>query len=72
MAALAAKVAAAHQKLEELNAPAKALGKAFEDAVGSFCIGLSREPYHIERYAAPYLASHGHGAHHHHGHGHDH
>jgi guanine deaminase len=73
MASLAAKVAAAHQKLEELNAPAKALGKAFEDAVGSFCVGLSREPYHIERYAAPYLASGAHhGHHHHHGHGHDH
>jgi guanine deaminase len=55
MPGLAAKVAAAHQRLEELNAPAKALGKAFEEAVGCFCFGLSREPYHIERYAAPHV-----------------
>ena len=68
MASLAAKAAAAHQRLTELNAPAKALGKAFEEAVGSFCIGLSSLPYHIERYGGTYPSSFGHM----HEHGHDH
>ncbi|WP_181704985.1 amidohydrolase family protein [Chthonobacter rhizosphaerae] len=51
MDALAAKVEAAHARLAELNAPAKAIAPAFEACVGSFCMGLSRHPYHIERYA---------------------
>ena len=51
MEALRAKVEAAHDLLTELNAPAKALAPAFEACVGAFCTGLSRHPYHIERYA---------------------
>lgn len=51
MDALRAKVEAAHDLLTELNAPAKAIAPAFEACVGSFCVGLSRHPYHIERYA---------------------
>jgi 5-methylthioadenosine/S-adenosylhomocysteine deaminase len=53
--ALAAKVAVARARNAELNAPATALQKALEDVVGHFCIGLSRQPHHIERYPAPHM-----------------
>ena len=52
MADLAAKAEAARARLAELNAPARALGHSLEDCVGSFCMGLSRAPYHIDRYGA--------------------
>jgi len=52
--ALAVKVAVARARNAELNAPATALQQAVEDVVGHFCIGLSRQPHHVERYAAPH------------------
>jgi guanine deaminase len=52
--ALARKVAAARARNAELTQPATALQAAVEDVVGHFCIGLSRQPHHIERYAAPH------------------
>jgi len=53
--ALAGKVAAARARNAELTRPATALQTAVEDVVGHFCIGLSRQPHHIERYAAPHV-----------------
>jgi len=52
--ALAAKVAATRARNLEAVKPATALAAAVEDVVGHFCIGLSRQPHHIERYAAPH------------------
>lgn len=52
MAALAARVEVAHARLGQLNAGAKAAAEAFENVVGSFCIGLSRQPHHVDRYGA--------------------
>ena len=54
MLALAEKAEAARARLAELNAPAMKLAGELEGIVGSFCTGLSRAPYHIERYAAPH------------------
>ena len=54
MKALAAKVAATRARNLEAVKPAMALLAAVEDVVGHFCIGLSRQPHHIERYAAPH------------------
>ena len=54
MKALAAKVAATRARNLEAVKPATALLAAVEDVVGHFCIGLSRQPHHIERYAAPH------------------
>lgn len=51
MRQLAEKVGAARTEIRALNAPGYALKDALEDVVGDFCIGLSRKPYHIERYA---------------------
>jgi 5-methylthioadenosine/S-adenosylhomocysteine deaminase len=51
---LAGRVAATHARLVELNGPARAQQLQLADLVGHFCIGLSRTPHHIERYAAPY------------------
>jgi guanine deaminase len=53
--ALAAKAAAARVRNIEATKPATALTAAVEDVVGHFCIGLSRQPHHIERYAAPHV-----------------
>ncbi len=50
---LAAKAEAARIYLAEVNAPAKFLAEAVADAVGSFCIGLCRHPFHIHRYGGP-------------------
>jgi 5-methylthioadenosine/S-adenosylhomocysteine deaminase len=52
MKALAERVEAARARLTELNAAGKAAAAAFEGVVGSFCIGLSRHPHHIDRFAA--------------------
>lgn len=51
--ALAEKAEAARALLADCTSPVREAGRALEDCVGSFCIGLSRTPYHIERYAAP-------------------
>lgn len=53
LADLATKAEAARARLAELNAPARAVGRSLEDCVGSFCMGLSRMPYHLHRYGAP-------------------
>jgi guanine deaminase len=52
MRAMAARVGAARDRLAELNAPARVTAAAFEDVVGTFCIGLSRQHHHIDRYGA--------------------
>ncbi|MEM6713252.1 MAG: amidohydrolase family protein [Pseudomonadota bacterium] len=52
LADLAAQAELARARLAELNAPARALGRSLEDCVGSFCMGLSRAPYHLDRYGA--------------------
>lgn len=54
MASLAAKCEAARAHLAEANAPARLLADQLDDVVASFCTGLSRAPYHVERYAAPH------------------
>jgi guanine deaminase len=53
MAALALKAEAACEHLRGVNAPAKYLAEAIERAVGSFCIGLCRHPFHLHRYGGP-------------------
>jgi 5-methylthioadenosine/S-adenosylhomocysteine deaminase len=53
MAALALKAEAARAELAALNAPGKYLAQAIERAVGSFCIGLCRQPFHLHRYGGP-------------------
>jgi 5-methylthioadenosine/S-adenosylhomocysteine deaminase len=52
-AELAAKAEAARAMLSACASPLREAGRALEDRVGSFCIGLSRTPYPVERYAAP-------------------
>ena len=52
MLAMAARAEAARARLAELNASAGAAAAAFEDVVGTFCIGLSRHHHHIDRYGA--------------------
>jgi 5-methylthioadenosine/S-adenosylhomocysteine deaminase len=53
MADLADKAEAARSQLAELNAPGKYLAEAVSQAVGSFCIGLCRHPFHLHRYGGP-------------------
>lgn len=50
---LAEKAEAARATLAACTSPVREAGKALDDCVGAFCIGLSRTPYHVERYAAP-------------------
>lgn len=52
--ALSVRVEAARESLQELTLPTQPVRAALEKAVGDFCIGLSRQEYHIERHAAPY------------------
>ncbi len=51
--ALAAKAEAARAWLAGANAGAKRLAADVEEAVGSFCIGLCRHPFHLLRYGGP-------------------
>jgi 5-methylthioadenosine/S-adenosylhomocysteine deaminase len=51
MSELASKVGDARTFLRAANAESYKLQAALEDVVGDFCMGLSRQPYHIERYA---------------------
>ncbi|MEN5082922.1 amidohydrolase family protein [Bosea sp. TWI1241] len=53
MARLASQAEAARARLEAANAPMKQLAERLQQAVASFCIGLSHEPYRVERYGAP-------------------
>lgn len=50
---LAVQAEAARAMLAACASPVREAGRALEDRVGAFCIGLSRAPYHVERYAAP-------------------
>src|SRR5206468_742448 len=48
--ALARDAEAARQRLESVNAPAKALYERLAPVVGRFCPGLAHVPYHAARY----------------------
>jgi guanine deaminase len=52
--ALSRRVEAAREKLMEQTLPARKAGAVLGKVVGDFCIGLSRRPYPVERYAAPH------------------
>ncbi|MEO8153842.1 MAG: amidohydrolase family protein [Rhizobacter sp.] len=53
LSALARQAQAAVAELSVTNAQGKYLSDALEQAVGSFCIGLCRQPFHLHRYAGP-------------------
>jgi 5-methylthioadenosine/S-adenosylhomocysteine deaminase len=55
---LAREVEAARQRLERANAENKRLFDRLEPVVGTFCPGLSRQPYHIDRFGAHSQHSH--------------
>ena len=46
------RVAAARERLAAANADNRRLYEALEPVVGSYCPGLARTPYHIDRYGA--------------------
>jgi guanine deaminase len=48
---LARKVETARQRLESANAGNKALYERLERLVNTFCPGLTKTPYHIDRFA---------------------
>ncbi len=48
---LARDAQAAAERLRAANADSKALVDKLEAVVGRFCVGLSRQPYHVERHA---------------------
>ena len=50
LAALAREVDAAHRRLAEATAPARALYEGLAPLVGRFCPGLAHVPYHVSRY----------------------
>lgn len=50
--ALSVRVEAAREQLMEATLPARNAERALEKLVGEFCIGLSRQPYRVERHAA--------------------
>lgn len=53
LGALGRQAEAARERLETANAPMRLLAEKLQQAVASFCIGLAREPYRVERYGAP-------------------
>jgi 5-methylthioadenosine/S-adenosylhomocysteine deaminase len=57
MAALAGKVEAARARLEAINRPNKQLFDDLERVVNTFCPGLAKMPYHIDRWGGGH---HGH------------
>jgi 5-methylthioadenosine/S-adenosylhomocysteine deaminase len=57
MAALARKVEATRARLEETNAPNRQLFEKVEQVVNTFCPGLAKMPYHIDRWGG---GQHGH------------
>jgi guanine deaminase len=57
MAALARRVESARARLEEVNLPNRALFERVEQVVNTFCPGLARMPYHIDRFGGGH---HGH------------
>jgi 5-methylthioadenosine/S-adenosylhomocysteine deaminase len=50
MASLAARVEAARERLEAFNKPTKALCNALSTVVNTFCPGLAKTPYRINRF----------------------
>ena len=56
MAALAAKVEAARSRLEAVNRPNKQLYDNLERVVNTFCPGLAKMPYHIDRWGGGHHA----------------
>lgn len=50
--ALAQKAEAARERLAAANEPMRLLAEKLQDAVGTFCVGLARQPYHVDRYAS--------------------
>lgn len=50
---LAADAEKAHERLQAVNQPNKALYDQLEGIVGSFCPGLARTPHHVHRFGAP-------------------
>jgi guanine deaminase len=55
-ASLARRAEAARERLAQVNAHGKYLAESVERAVGSFCIGLCRHPFHLNRYGGPLAA----------------
>lgn len=51
VAKMAAKVAEAKERLNRLNADNKTLVDKLMPVVNSYCVGLARTPYHVNRYA---------------------
>ncbi len=51
-AKLARDAQAAAERLSAATAEAKALAGELETVVGTYCVGFTRQPYHIERHAA--------------------
>jgi 5-methylthioadenosine/S-adenosylhomocysteine deaminase len=49
-AALRRDVEAAVERLQRVNEPARAVAEAAEKVVGAFCLGLTREPYPVDRF----------------------
>ncbi len=60
LGALARKAEAARERLAAANADNKLLYDRLEPIVNSYCPGLAKQPYHIDRFAA---CHHAHGAH---------
>ena len=53
LVALAQQAQAACDAIAATNEPARHLAESIERAVGSFCIGLCRQPFHLHRYGGP-------------------
>ena len=53
LAALALQAEAARAEMVEAHADGRYLAQALEQAVGRFCIGLCRQPFHLHRYGGP-------------------
>ena len=56
MAALARKVESVRARLAEVNLPNKALFERVEQVVNTFCPGLAKMPYHIDRFGGGHHA----------------
>ena len=50
--ALRREVETAVERLRRVNEPARALVEAAEKIVGAFCLGLTRQPYPVDRFGA--------------------
>lgn len=56
LSALAKKAEATRERLAALNASNKALFERLQGLVNSFCPGLAKTPYHIDRFASAHHA----------------